>query len=161
MRLLLLLPLLAISISGASSLHPRNAFQGSYDMSRLVSASPALRPHIIPASSPRSKSGRPTIDFADAAAVRALNAALLKADYGVDDWALPPNKLCPPVPGRADYVHVLADTLSLSAGAGRIPVGGNVVGLDVGTGASAVYALIGVSRCPQTDEAGQEPDAST
>ncbi len=51
--------------------------QGSYDVSRLVLASPALRPHIIPAH--LSKSGRATIDFADAAAVRALNAALLCA----------------------------------------------------------------------------------
>ena len=104
----------AVSIRGAGSLHPRNAFQGSYDMSRLVSASPALRPHIIPAH--LSKSGRATIDFADAAAVRALNAALLKADYNVQGWVLPPAKLCPPVPGRADYVHLIADTLSHSAG---------------------------------------------
>jgi hypothetical protein len=139
---------LALYIGGVGSLHPRNAFQGSYDMSRLAAASPALRPHIIPASSPRSKSGRATIDFADAAAVRALNQALLKADYGVEGWILPPNKLCPPVPGRADYVHVLADTLANSAGGSRgIPSGGKVVGLDVGTGSSAIYALIGVSCC--------------
>ena len=105
---------LAVSISCAGSLHPRNAFQGSYDMCRLVTASPALRPHIIPAH--LSKSGRATIDFADAAAVRALNAALLKADYNVQGWVLPPAKLCPPVPGRADYVHLIADTLSHSAG---------------------------------------------
>ena len=59
--------------------------QGSYDVSRLVSASPALRPHIIPAH--LSKSGRATIDFADAAEVRALNAALLKADYNVQPAA--------------------------------------------------------------------------
>jgi hypothetical protein len=70
---------------------PRNAFQGSYDMSRLLTASPALRPHIIPAH--LSKSGRATIDFADASAVRALkryelssayrNAALLKTGASV------------------------------------------------------------------------------
>jgi 23S rRNA (adenine1618-N6)-methyltransferase len=87
------------------SLHPRNAFKGSYDMDRLVAAHPALRNHIIPAAS--SKSGRATINFADAAAVRAINAALLKDQYGIDQWEqfLPDGRLVPPVPGRADYLH--------------------------------------------------------
>jgi hypothetical protein len=91
-------------------IHPRNAFQGSYDMDRLCAAHPNLSQFIIPAS--ESRSGRSTIDFSNAFSVRALNAALLAADYGVHSWEeehLPTNSLCPPVPGRADYIHYLAD----------------------------------------------------
>ena len=129
------------SCDPARALHPRNAFQGSYDFSRLCSMSPALRRHVIAGAA--SKGGRDTIDFADAAAVRALNAALLKADYGIAEWRLPEGKLCPPVPGRADYVHHLADALCDSAGGGPVPQGRQVVGLDIGTGASVIYPLLG------------------
>ena len=91
-----------------------------------------------------SRGGRDTIDFADASAVRTLNTALLKSDYGVAHWELLEGKLCPPVPGRADYLHHMADVLRASAG-GRLPGGRNIVGFDIGTGASVIYPLIGAA----------------
>ena len=94
-----------VFFSCGQTLHPRNAFQGSYDMDRLSAAHPALRKHIIPST--YSKGGRATINFADQEAVRAINAALLKTHYGIREWEefLPANKLVPPIPGRADYLH--------------------------------------------------------
>jgi 23S rRNA (adenine1618-N6)-methyltransferase len=91
------------------------------------------------AATPR---GEPSIDFADPAAVRALNRALLSAYYGVAHWDIPDGSLCPPIPGRADYVHHVADLLA-SARGGRIPRGDGVRVLDVGVGASCVYPIIG------------------
>ena len=104
---------------------------------------PGRQKHIVRAA--ESKGGRDTINFADPNAVRLLNAALLKVDYGIQDWHLPPEKLCPPVPGRADYVHHLADILHESTRARRIPEGTGVVGLDIGTGSSLIYPLLGAS----------------
>ena len=83
-----------------------------------------------------------TIDFAVPAAVEALNAALLTVDYGVQHFNLPKGHLTPAVPGRADYLHVLADLLASDHG-GSIPRGAAVRGLDIGVGASCVYPIIG------------------
>ena len=89
---------------------------------------------------------RPTIKFADPNAVRALNTALLVADYNIKpNYAeiLPRNALVPPVPGRADYIHHLADLLGEQDG--NIPEGASVRGLDIGTGASVIYPLVATS----------------
>ena len=86
--------------------------------------------------------GEPTIDFADPAAVKALNFALLKHFYGISKWDIPPGYLCPPIPGRADYLHVLADLLGSSHG-GKIPRGDLVRVLDIGVGANCIYPIIG------------------
>jgi 23S rRNA (adenine1618-N6)-methyltransferase len=118
-------------------LHPRNRHAGGYDFPRLVKASPELEPFLR-----RAKHGGPSIDFADPAAVKALNGALLEEAYGIRGWDLPPGYLCPPIPGRADYVHHLADLLATDAG-GAIPRGPAVRVLDVGVGANAIYPLIG------------------
>ncbi len=116
--------------------HPRSRHRRRYDLPRLVAADPALEPFVR--ANPR---GEPTVDFADPAAVRALNRAILVADYGVTAWDLPPDALCPPVPGRADHVHALADLLTDARGAVR--TGDEVVVLDVGVGASCIYPIVG------------------
>lgn len=118
-------------------LHPRNRHQGSYDFPALMRASPALRPYVAP--TPR---GNLSIDFTDPQAVRALNRALLALHHGVRDWDIPADFLCPPIPGRADYLHHLADLLAEGNG-GKLPRGEGVRVLDVGTGANGVYPLIG------------------
>src|SRR5690606_36773099 len=84
------------------------------------------------------------LDFSQTAAVLALNQALLQEQYGILGWTLPEGYLCPPVPGRADYIHALADLLG-SSHDGKIPTGDSLVGLDVGTGANLIYALLGRS----------------
>ena len=118
-------------------LHPRNRHRRGYDFPALLHRSPGLAPFLR-----ASPAGTPTIDFADPAAVLALNRALLQHDYGVTQWEIPPGYLCPPVPGRADYVHHLADLL---AGDGVIPRGRATAVLDIGTGASCIYPIIGVA----------------
>jgi 23S rRNA (adenine1618-N6)-methyltransferase len=74
--------------------------------------------------------------------VKALNRALLRHHYGVEGWDIPPGYLCPPIPGRADYLHLAADLLAQDRD-GVIPRGEAVRALDIGVGANAVYPLIG------------------
>ena len=121
-------------------LHPRNQHREGYDFARLVADTPELEAYTL--SNPV---GLTTISFQDANAVRLLNRALLKTYYNISHWDLPANYLCPPIPGRADYIHYLADLLA-SHNKGEIPSGRNVKALDIGTGASLVYPLIGQSE---------------
>lgn len=117
--------------------HPRNKHKGHYNLGTLAAANPALKPLIIP-----GKTGERTLDFSKAEAVLELNRALLATQYGIQKWDIPAGYLCPPIPGRADYLHTLADLLGDSHD-GQIPTGPTLVGLDIGTGANLVYPLIG------------------
>ena len=117
------------------SLHPRNPHQGRYDFAELCAAAPELADHVR-----ASPSGDPTIDFAAPDAVLSLNRAILAANYRIRHWMIPEGYLCPPIPGRADYIHYAADLL---AGDGEIPTGRSVRVLDVGTGASCIYPILG------------------
>lgn len=117
--------------------HRRNRHQGHYDFPRLVADYPALKPFLT-----TRPDGEITLDFADVHAVRALNSALMRSAYEVVDWTVPAGYLCPPIPGRADYVHGLADLLAHRHG-GQIPRGSGVRALDIGTGASCIYPLLG------------------
>ncbi len=118
-------------------MHPRNRHQARYDFTALTRACPELSGHVR--ANPR---GEDTIDFADPIAVQRLNRALLQVHYGIVDWTIPPGYLCPAIPGRADYIHATADLLASDTGRapGADPA---VVALDVGTGASAIYPLLG------------------
>jgi 23S rRNA (adenine1618-N6)-methyltransferase len=123
-----------------AELHPRNRHQGRYDMPRLLKASPPLAKFIT-----KTPYGDLSIDFANPLAVKALNTALLSDWYGLQQWDFPEGFLCPPIPGRADYVHHLADLLASSDGGkeSTIPRGWQVRVLDIGVGANGVYPLIG------------------
>ena len=123
-----------------NKLHPRNQHREGYDFVRLVAHLPELEAFTI--SNPR---GHTTIDFQDVSAVRMLNRALLKTYYNIDFWDIPANYLCPPIPGRVDYIHYLADLLACSNNQ-EIPRGRNIKALDIGTGASLVYPLTGQSE---------------
>jgi 23S rRNA (adenine1618-N6)-methyltransferase len=117
-----------------SGLHPRNRFRARYDFAQLVTGTPALAAFVKP-----NAHGDDSIDYADPQAVKALNQALLKDAYGLEHWDIPPGFLCPPIPGRSDYLHHLADLISLRRGpAVRV--------LDIGTGANVIYPLIGASE---------------
>ncbi len=123
-----------------TKLHPRNQHSEGYDFARLVADVPELE--VFTTHNPV---GQTTIDFQDVGAVRMLNRALLKTHYNVDFWDIPPNYLCPPIPGRVDYIHHLADLLADSNNQ-EIPRGRNIKVLDIGTGASLVYPLTGQSE---------------
>lgn len=122
-----LLLIICLLPSSSLALHPRNAFKGSYDMAKLVAACPSLSRNLVPAH--LSKGGRETIDFSDPDAVKCLNQAILTADYGIAEWSIPEGKLCPPIPGRADYVHHMADVLAFSARCKTVPLGPCVRGM--------------------------------
>ncbi|WP_370445154.1 23S rRNA (adenine(1618)-N(6))-methyltransferase RlmF [Sphingobacterium multivorum] len=57
-------------------------------------------------------------------------------------WDIPKENLCPPIPGRADYIHYIADVLARDNN-GEIPKGGNIHVLDIGVGANCIYPIIG------------------
>ncbi|MBP6563491.1 MAG: RlmF-related methyltransferase, partial [Neisseriaceae bacterium] len=121
-----------------TSLHPRNAHQGRYDLPALVAGTPELAPFVAP-----NKYGDLSVDFNNPLAVVALNQALLAQQYGVGCWHLPPLYLCPPIPGRADYIHYVADLLAEDQPQGQVPMGPQIKLFDVGVGASAIYPLLG------------------
>jgi len=116
----------------ASLLHPRNLHTGRYNLFKLSKAHKPLVGHIQ-----RSPTGDKTINFSNPKAVLALNTALLKVYYGVEHYDIPEGFLCPPIPGRADYIHYLADLLNSPDSNSNIRV------LDIGTGANMIYPIIG------------------
>ncbi|HCT8086448.1 TPA: 23S rRNA (adenine(1618)-N(6))-methyltransferase RlmF, partial [Enterobacter hormaechei] len=116
-------------------LHPRNRHRSRYDMKALCLSCPELQGFIV-----QTPAGEPSVNFADPLAVKTLNKALLAHFYGVTHWDIPDGFLCPPVPGRADYVHHLADLLADDHD-GVVPKQATV--LDIGTGANLIYPLIG------------------
>lgn len=120
-----------------SGLHPRNKHRGRYDFRQLTKICPDLKPYVF-----INKFKSETIDFTNAMAVKMLNQALLEQFYGISDWDIPKNYLCPPIPGRADYIHNIADVLASSNG-GVIPPGKSVTVVDIGVGANCIYPLIG------------------
>lgn len=126
------------SKSDSPRLHPRNRNRDRYDVAALVACLPALAAFVK-----KSKSGDDTFDFAQAEAVKLLNRALILHNYGLEAWDFPDKNLCPPVPGRADYVHYIADVLRENH-FGAIPEGPQTVCLDVGVGASAIYPIVGI-----------------
>ena len=120
-----------------SPLHPRNRHQGRYDFPALIRRHPALAAFVI-----LNPYGKKSIDFANPDAVKTLNRALLAEHYGIRHWDIPPGYLCPPIPGRADYLHGLADLLAAEHD-GVIPRGAALQVLDIGVGANCIYPLIG------------------
>ncbi|AYA38917.1 23S rRNA (adenine(1618)-N(6))-methyltransferase RlmF [Hymenobacter oligotrophus] len=119
------------------ALHPRNRHRGRYDLAQLAAAWPELAAYVAP-----NAHGNDSLDFANPAAVKALNRALLKQYYGIEQWDIPAGYLVPPIPGRADYVHYLADLLAES-NQGELPRGRGIRVLDVGVGANCIYPIIG------------------
>lgn len=113
------------------TLHSKNKHNNGYDFQLLQEKYPDLAPFVI------ERHGKLTLDFSDPEGVRAFNSALLFTHYGIKDWNFSKDNLCPPIPGRVDYIHYLAD---LVKGETDIKV------LDIGTGASCVYALLGVKE---------------
>lgn len=118
-------------------LHPRNKHHGRYNLKELTDSCPDLTPFVI-----LNDYDDETIDFANPDAVKMLNKALLQHYYKIENWDIPENYLCPPIPGRADYIHHIADLLATS-NQGEIPKGKHIKVLDIGVGANCVYPLIG------------------
>lgn len=123
-----------------SRLHPRNKHRERYDFKVLIESCPELAPFVQ-----LNRYNDESIDFFDPEAVKTLNKALLKHYYGINNWTIPNDYLCPPIPGRADYIHHIADLLC-SKNFGKIPKGNAFRVLDIGVGANCVYPLIGTNE---------------
>lgn len=133
-------------------MHPKNRYASPHDFPALAQHVPALSEHFI-----TTPDGRTSLDFADPQAVRLLNKALLIRDYGLKHWDIPQGNLCPGVPGRLDYVHVVADLLrdhpvnkqghegDGAQGAKKVKEH-RVHGLDIGTGASLIYPILALKE---------------
>lgn len=119
-------------------LHPRNKNRKRYDLNALIISTPELVNYVRP-----NKYGEDSIDFSNPIALKALNSALLNHYYGIANWEFPDENLCPPIPGRADYIHHIADVLAEN-NFGTIPTGNNITCFDIGVGASCIYPIIGV-----------------
>jgi 23S rRNA (adenine1618-N6)-methyltransferase len=120
-----------------TKMHPRNRNRERYNFDELIITSPDLANF-----SATNIYGDESIDFANPEAVKTLNRALLKHFYSIEYWDIPPNYLCPPIPGRADYIHYIADLLAEKNG-GKIPIGKSIKCLDIGIGANCIYPIIG------------------
>ncbi len=123
-----------------TTLHLRNKNRGKYDLDALILSSPKLKKYII-----KTKFNTESIDFSNPVAVKELNTALLRYYYEIENWNFPKENLCPPIPGRADYIHYVADLLAEN-NLGKIPKGKKVTCLDIGIGASCIYPIIGVTE---------------
>lgn len=121
-------------------LHSRNRHHKSYDFGRLLKFVPELSSYLK-----KNPSGDDTIDFSIPEAVVLLNKAILMSDYKITFWEMPKTNLCPPIPGRADYIHYIADLLA-ETNNNQIPTGKRVKILDLGIGANAIYPIIGVAE---------------
>ena len=114
-------------------LHPRNRHKDGYDFAALTNTCPELKPYLL-----TTPYGGVSVNFSDPVAVKTLNAALLKNSYGIQGWDIPEGALCPPVPGRVDYIHYMADLVAESSEK-------NIRMLDIGTGANMIYPLLAAS----------------
>lgn len=119
------------------SLHPRNIHGIGYDFKKLTARNPALKDYIV-----LTPAGTESIDFGNPDAVFELNKSLLQKYYEIEYWSILKNSLCPPIPGRADYIHYLADLLAEDNNE-TVPKGKRVRIIDIGTGSSCIYPILG------------------
>lgn len=118
-----------------SQLHPRNKHRERYNFNELLKCCPELASFVV-----RNKYNDESINFFDPEAVKALNRALLKFHYSIDYWDIPKNYLCPPIPGRADYIHYMADLINSHSKTNRAK---QIKCLDIGVGANCIYPILG------------------
>ena len=115
-----------------NTLHPNSKHNTNYNFADLCEVNPPLTEFVF-----KNQYGTETIDFANSKAVKAINTALLFKFYNIGFWEFPDENLCPPIPGRVDYIHYLADVLKASK------INEDATILDIETGANCIYRLLG------------------
>ncbi|RXN13252.1 lissencephaly-1 -like protein [Labeo rohita] len=114
------------------SMHPRNRYKDKPpDFVYLASKYPEFQKHVQ-----TTLTGRVTLNFKDPEAVRALTCTLLKEDFGLT-IEIPLERLIPTVPLRLNYIHWVEDLIGGQGNPRR--------GIDIGTGASCIYPLLGAT----------------
>jgi len=116
----------------SGQLHSNNKHKNGYNFNELCEVYADLNEFVFV-----NQYGTKTIDFANPKAVKALNTALLFKHYNIQFWDFPEDNLCPPIPGRVDYIHHLADLLKTSN------ITKNINIIDVGVGANCIYPILG------------------
>ncbi|MBN3308322.1 MET16 methyltransferase, partial [Amia calva] len=113
------------------SMHPRNRYKDKPpDFAYLASKYPEFQQHVH-----TNLTGRVGLNFKEPEAVRALTCTLLKEDFGLT-IEIPLERLIPTVPLRLNYIHWVEDLIG---------GGGPRRGIDIGTGASCIYPLLGAT----------------
>jgi len=110
--------------------HPKNIHNTPYDFLALIKSLATLEKFVF-----TNTFGNLTLDFSNPEAVLELNKAILKYYYAVHNWDIPKGYLCPPIPGRVDYIHHINDLLETNASK-------SIKGLDIGTGANCIYPIL-------------------
>ena len=111
-------------------MHPKNKHIEKYNLDELSIIYPLLSEFVF-----TNKYQTKTIDFSNAKAVKILNTALLKKHYQINYWEFSDDNLCPPIPSRVDYIHYLTELIPQSKK--------QITILDIGTGATCIYPLLG------------------
>ena len=84
------------------------------------------------------------IDWTNRVAVKELTRVLLLHYFGLV-WDMPTDRLCPPVLNRLNYVLWIQELLALCPSQSAAGTRRDVCGIDIGTGSSCIYPLLGVA----------------
>ncbi|KAI9365867.1 hypothetical protein BD770DRAFT_423739 [Pilaira anomala] len=117
-------------------MHPRSVFNERPDFGQLAERYDSFKPFII-----KGKGDRVHIDFKDPEAVKELNVCLMKEYFDIT-MDFPIDSLCPPVPNRLNYILWLQDLMNDTV------TTTNIIGIDIGVGASCIYPLLGCANNP-------------
>ncbi|KAF1811593.1 DUF890 domain protein [Eremomyces bilateralis CBS 781.70] len=100
------------------------------------------------------------IDFWDPLAVQQLTKSVLRRDFKLE-INLPGDRLCPPVPNRFAYIKWLQKLIDSTGDSYRdaYEESREVIGIDIGVGASCIYPLLGCASRPNWRFGGTEIDA--
>ncbi|XP_062071731.1 RNA N6-adenosine-methyltransferase METTL16 isoform X2 [Lepus europaeus] len=120
----------------SKSMHARNRYKDKPpDFAYLASKYPDFKQHVQ-----INLNGRVSLNFKDPEAVRALTCTLLREDFGLS-IDIPVERLIPTVPLRLNYIHWVEDLI------GHQDSDKSTLrrGIDIGTGASCIYPLLGAT----------------
>jgi U6 snRNA m6A methyltransferase len=117
------------------------------DFGDLAALYSPLSSFLIPIHDKGSPKPRYRLDWRCPEAVARLTEALLFARFNIRA-AVPTDQLIPAIPLRLNYIIWIEQLMSLSS-ANKGQLERPVLGVDVGCGPLAIYALIGAARNPQ------------
>ena len=121
-----------------SGIHYRSIYyKNPPDFRRLSNFDHRLIPYFL------SENSR-SLNFKDAETLIALSRALLARDFGIIDWRCPSNRLCPTITSRLNYILHVQDLL---ASFNTTFIFDKPIGIDIGTGASCILAILGAKAC--------------
>uniref|UniRef100_A0A6G1SP69 U6 snRNA m(6)A methyltransferase n=1 Tax=Aceria tosichella TaxID=561515 RepID=A0A6G1SP69_9ACAR len=130
-------------------MHRRNIFRKEPDFKKLAYDYQELKQFMTVGSKSKLK-----FDFKNPDALRALTCALLHR-YFQKRINIPSDRLIPAVPQRLNYICWLEDLVKLLANQVN---DSNVLGIDIGTGASCIFPILSCHRNPSWSFIGVEAD---